>query len=95
MSSELGTSELDPVTSPGRAPSPHRPFEDEDIEQLHDADGHEEEGEGDALYGDNFEDDYRAIPQLDQYQGNIGNLNSLFFIIGISLRSIFFSVGPL
>jgi len=75
-SSELGTSELDPITSPHgreRAPSPQRPFaDDEDAERLLDAEGPaEQEGEGDELYGNNFENDYRPIPHLDRYEGAI------------------------
>ena len=62
-SSELGTSELDPITSPPerRAASPHRPFaDDEGAEQLLDAEGPaEDEGDGDELYGNNYENDYR------------------------------------
>merc|ERR1712050_611841 len=80
-SSELGTSEIDPVTSPApgaRPPSPHRPFQDdEQMEDLLDAEGHEDEGEGDELYGNNFEADYRAIPQLDDYQSNIDGIGML------------------
>ena len=70
-SSELGTSELDPITSPPerRPASPQRPFaDDEGAEQLLDAEGPaEDEGEGDELYGNNYERDYQAIPHLDRY----------------------------
>ena len=70
-SSELGTSELDPITSPPerRAASPQRPFAaDEGADQLLDAEGPaEDEGEGDELFGGNYENDYRAIPHLDRY----------------------------
>lgn len=53
----------DPVTSsPGRDLPP---FEDES--ELADAPIDEEEEEGEELFGDNFEQDYRAIPALDVY----------------------------
>ena len=42
------------------------------MEDLLDAGGVEDEGEGDELYGNNFEQDYRPIPQPDDYQANPG-----------------------
>ena len=42
------------------------------MENLLDAGGIEDEGEGDELYGNNFEADYRPIPQLDEYQAGPG-----------------------
>ena len=35
----------------------------------------EQEGEGDELYGNNFENDYRPIPHLDRYEGAIGTIH--------------------
>jgi len=46
------------------------PFEDE-TDALGDDVVQEEEGEGEELFGDNMEDDYRAIPQLDTYDQSI------------------------
>ena len=46
-----------------------------DAERLLDAEGPaEQEGEGDELYGNNFENDYRPIPHLDRYEGAIGTI---------------------
>lgn len=74
MSSELGSGgrgDESPRTgmvtsSPGR--DDMAPFEDE-TDALGDLD--EEEGEGEELFGDNMEADYRAIPQLDIYDRSI------------------------
>jgi len=74
MSSELGSGgrgDESPRTgmvtsSPGR--DDMAPFEDE-TDALGDLD--EEEGEGEELFGDNMEADYRAIPQLDVYDRSI------------------------
>uniref|UniRef100_T1J3P5 DNA replication licensing factor MCM2 n=1 Tax=Strigamia maritima TaxID=126957 RepID=T1J3P5_STRMM len=58
----------DPVTSsPGRNLPP---FEDES-ELLGDARQLEDEGDGEELFGDNLEADYRAIPALDVYDPNV------------------------
>ena len=47
-----------------------------DAERLLDAEGPtEQEGEGDELYGNNFENDYRPIPHLDRYEGAVGTIN--------------------
>lgn len=54
-----------------------------DAERLLDAEGPaEQEGEGDELYGNNFENDYRPIPHLDRYEGAIG---TIYFIIRLLL----------
>ena len=45
-----------------------RPFEEDNPENLLDADGMEDEGDGEDLIGAGMEADYRAIPQLDEYQ---------------------------
>ena len=74
MSSELGSGgrgDESPRTgmvtsSPGR--DDMAPFEDE-TDALGDLE--EEEGEGEELFGDNMEADYRAIPQLDIYDRSI------------------------
>lgn len=50
------------------------------MENLLDAGGAEDEGDGDELFGNNYEQDYRAIPQLDDYQANPGLVVNLFFI---------------
>jgi len=78
MSSEIGTDsgtgrgDESPRTglvtsSPGR--DDLAPFEDE-TDALG-GDLEEEEGEGEELFGDNMEADYRAIPQLDIYDRSI------------------------
>lgn len=82
-SSELGTSEINPPSpDPHRPASPNRPFEedpgdevdeiDEGMENLLDGQGDADEGEGDELFGDGMENDYRAIPELDEYRGDLG-----------------------
>jgi len=45
------------------------------MENLLDAGGMEDEGDGDELFGAGYEADYRAIPQLDEYQAGPGNYN--------------------
>ena len=35
-----------------------------------DADGGEDEGEGDDMYGEGFERDYQPVPHLDRYDGD-------------------------
>ncbi|KAH9363910.1 hypothetical protein HPB48_003201 [Haemaphysalis longicornis] len=71
-SSNVASSPVDPVTSsPGRDLPP---FEDES-ELLggvgnEDDDGRQDdvqEEDGEELFGDNMEDDYRPIPELDRY----------------------------
>lgn len=61
-------SRVDPVTSsPGRDLPP---FEDEDLigEPRNEE---EEEEDGEELFGDNMENDYRPMPALDRYDPNI------------------------
>ncbi|XP_033744661.1 DNA replication licensing factor mcm2-like isoform X1 [Pecten maximus] len=59
-----GGRRIDPITSsPGRDLPP---FEDES-ELLGDPAGEEEEQDGEELFGDQLEQDYRAIPALDVY----------------------------
>jgi len=61
---QRGSRSHDPLTSsPGRDMPP---FEDES-ELLGGDVPDEEEGEGEELFGDNMERDYRAIPELDTY----------------------------
>ena len=59
---------MDPVTSsPGRDLPP---FEDEDLlGEPRNEDEDEEDGE--ELFGDNMERDYRAMPGLDRYDGDV------------------------
>ncbi|CAF0725419.1 unnamed protein product [Brachionus calyciflorus] len=67
-------------SSPTRQPEPeeetNEPFrdegdEDEDManEVLGDTANVEEEDDGEDLFGDNMEDDYRPVPELDKYDG--------------------------
>ena len=88
-SSELGTSEIDPRSpDPPRPASPNRPFEededlgeiDEGMENLLDARGEVDEGEGDELFGDGLENDYRAIDELDDYRADLGNYHIYRYI---------------
>lgn len=88
-SSELGTSEIDPRSpDPPRPASPNRPFEededlgeiDEGMENLLDARGEVEEGEGDELFGDGLENDYREIAELDDYREDLGNFHIHWYI---------------
>ena len=56
----------DAMTSP--APEMDEPFEDESELLGTDNDvNQEEEGDGEELFGDNMEDDYRPMPALDRY----------------------------
>jgi len=58
------------TSSPGR--DDLAPFEDEtDAIGGDDEVVDEEEGEGEELFGDNMENDYRAIPQLDMYDQSV------------------------
>ncbi len=64
---------FDPVTSsPGRDLPP---FEDEDGDHLGGGGGavemEEEEEDGEELFGDRMEDDYRPMPGLDRYDPNM------------------------
>lgn len=53
-----------------------------DAERLLDAEGPaEQEGEGDELYGNNFENDYRPIPHLDRYEGAIGKIHFIIRLV--------------
>lgn len=48
----------------------HSPFRDEDNaadEVLGNGGGEEEEDEGEDLFGEGMEDDYRVMPELDRY----------------------------
>ncbi|XP_026468705.1 LOW QUALITY PROTEIN: DNA replication licensing factor Mcm2-like [Ctenocephalides felis] len=57
------------LTSPAR--DPEEPFEDE-TELLGNVSYHEEEEEdGEELFGDNMEDDYRPMPALDRYDSDV------------------------
>ncbi|ESO07377.1 hypothetical protein HELRODRAFT_191161 [Helobdella robusta] len=71
-----GTSEPGERRARGRAAadasSPGRdlpPFEDES-DVLGDGGGDDEEEDGEELFGDNMERDYRAIPELDRYEAD-------------------------
>ncbi|CAK9795106.1 DNA replication licensing factor Mcm2 [Anthophora quadrimaculata] len=57
------------MTSP--APEIDEPFEDETDLLGNDNDLNEEEGEGEELFGDNMEADYRPMPALDRYDPEI------------------------
>ena len=58
---------MDPLTSsPGRDLPP---FEDENL--IGEPQNEEEEDDGEELFGDNMENDYRAMPALDRYDRNI------------------------
>ncbi|XP_033335181.2 DNA replication licensing factor Mcm2 [Megalopta genalis] len=59
------------MTSP--APDIDEPFEDESdlLSNDNDINQAEEEEEGEELFGDNMEDDYRPMPALDRYDPNL------------------------
>ena len=58
---------MDPLTSsPGRDLPP---FEDENL--IGEPQNEEEEDDGEELFGDNMENDYRAMPALDRYDRNL------------------------
>ena len=60
---------VDPLTSsPGRDLPP---FEDEDLVAGEPQNEEEEDDDGEELFGDNMENDYRAMPALDRYDPNI------------------------
>ena len=60
-------SRMDPLTSsPGRDLPP---FEDENL--IGEPQNEEEEDDGEELFGDNMENDYRAMPALDRYDRNL------------------------
>ncbi|KOC63500.1 DNA replication licensing factor Mcm2 [Habropoda laboriosa] len=60
------------MTSP--APEIDEPFEDETDLLGNDNDVNEEEGEGEELFGDNMEADYRPMPALDRYDSDVVDL---------------------
>lgn len=60
------TDRLDHTSSPGR--DELAPFDDETGAVLGENVDEEEEGEGEELFGDNMENDYRALPNLDRYE---------------------------
>ncbi|CAD5117548.1 DgyrCDS6310 [Dimorphilus gyrociliatus] len=62
---EVNSPHIDPVSSPAS----HAPFEDEN-EILGD-ENLEEEEDGEELFNDNLERDYRAIPELDKYDDEV------------------------
>ncbi|XP_047122833.1 DNA replication licensing factor mcm2 [Hydra vulgaris] len=57
------------TSSPGR--DDLAPFEDETDVLLGNDPNEEEEGEGEELFGENMEDDYRPIPHLDTYEQSV------------------------
>ena len=60
---------VDPLTSsPGRDLPP---FEEEELIAGEPQNEEEEDDDGEELFGDNMENDYRAMPALDRYDPNI------------------------
>ncbi|XP_076673619.1 DNA replication licensing factor Mcm2 [Andrena cerasifolii] len=57
------------MTSP--APEMDEPFEDESELLGTDNNVNQEEGDGEELFGDNMEDDYRPMPALDRYDPDV------------------------
>jgi DNA replication licensing factor MCM2 len=60
-----------PSAAAAAAPLPQRDFEDSDLESSQPILPYDEEAsEGENLFGENFEDDYREMPHLDRYSSS-------------------------
>lgn len=47
-----------------------QPFRDEGVEEILGEQMNEEDDDGEDLFGDNLEDDYKPVPELDKYEGD-------------------------